>query len=191
MPRARVLFLQEGSRQVSLRRISRAVGVTPMALYRHFENKEALQIALLQEGFRTFDGYLARSDAGRDARERLDLLVEGFRDFAFEQGAYFELIFLTSQTLDGLKDRREVRKVARPTFERLVACVGDCIAEGSLADRGAREMAVSLLAHCTGLAALHRSGTFRWSKAEARRTFDASFAAVLAAFETPEAARLA
>ncbi len=179
---ARNLFLAEGAQHVSLRRIARSVGVTPMALYRHFESKEELQVQLLRDGFRTFDEYLARSESGATAEERLLRLVEGFRDFALDEPAYFELMFLSSQTLDGLRDRREVRRVARPTFQRLVECVAACIASGSLVDRGAEPIALTLLAQATGLVALHRSGTFRWSKAEARSRFDASFAATLDAY---------
>ncbi len=185
---ARDLFLAHGAGHVTFRKISKAVGVTPMALYRHFESKEDLLIQLLQQGFRTFDEYLSRSEAGRTGAERLALLTEGFFDFALEQGAYFELIFLTGQTPEGLRDRKEVRKVARPTFLRLVECVQDCVDEGVLADRDARSMAVTLLAHSTGLAALHRSGTFRWSRAEARRTFEASIGSVLDGYRSERAA---
>ena len=179
---ARDLFLAEGSPNVSMRRIAKAVGVTPMALYRHFDNKEVLQIELLRDGFRTFDSYLARSERGADAAERLDLLVAGFRDFALEEPAYFELMFLTGQTLDGLRDRREVRKAARPTFRRLVDGVAACMKTGDLEPGNAEDVALTLLAQATGLAALYRSGNLRWSRAEARRRFDASFAATLAGF---------
>ena len=179
---ARDLFLQEGAQNVSLRRIAKAVGVTPMALYRHFESKEDLQVQLLRAGFRTFDEYLSRSESGETAEARLLLLIEGFREFALDEPAYFELMFLSGQSPDGLRDRREVRKVARPTFQRLVDCVADCIASGNLRDGGAESIALTLLAQATGLAALHRSGTFRWSKAEARARFDVSFAASLDAW---------
>ena len=179
---ARDLFLTEGASNVSLRRIAKSVGVTPMALYRHFESKEDLQIQLLRDGFRTFDESLARSEAGQDEESTLLLLIEGFRDFAIDEPAYFELMFLSSQTLDGLRDRREVRRVARPTFRRLVDCVRDCIEARVLVEGDPEAISLTLLAQATGLAALHRSGTFRWSRAEARRQFDRSFAATLEAF---------
>lgn len=176
---ARDLFLAHGESHLSFRKIAKQVGVTPMALYRHFESKEDLQIQLLQEGFRSFDVYLSRAESGESAAERLDLLIEGFRDFAFEQSAYFELIFLSGRTPAGLRDRAEVRRFALPTFRRLLHAVRDGIAEGTLRDEGAHPMAVSLLAQCTGLAALHISGTFGWSAAHARRTFHASLQARL------------
>ncbi len=179
---ARDLFLSEGAQNVSLRRIAKSVGVTPMALYRHFESKADLQLQLLRNGFATFDDYLARSDQGETADQRLVLLIEGFRDFALDEPAYFELMFLSSQTPDGLRDRRELRMVAHPTFQRLVDCVAACIAGGVLVDCGAESTALNLLAQATGLIALHRSGTFRWSRAEACRRFDAAFAATLDAY---------
>lgn len=179
---ARELFVAEGTHNVSLRRIAKSVGVTPMALYRHFENKADLQVQLLREGFANFDRYLSRSESGANSDDRMLLLVEGFRDFALDEPAYFELMFLSSQTPEGLHDRRDVRRAVTPTFRRLVVAVEDCIADGGLEDEGAEDIALTLLAQAIGIVALHRSGTVRWSKAEAKRRFDRSFAATLGAY---------
>ena len=73
---ARDLFLAEGSPNVSMRRIAKAVGVTPMALYRHFDTKRNLFKALGSELYR-------QSTAGAPLNSLDDLL--GFLPALYEQ----------------------------------------------------------------------------------------------------------
>lgn len=46
------LFDREGADAVTMRRVAKAVGVTPMAIYRHFSNREEL----LKKSARTISG---------------------------------------------------------------------------------------------------------------------------------------
>ena len=58
----------QGPADLSLRAIGRALGVSPRAPYRHFENKEALLVAVALEGFAAFDAVMKRqlASAGPD-----------------------------------------------------------------------------------------------------------------------------
>ena len=47
---ARKLFDEKGIEGVSLRNVAKKIGITPMAIYRHFEDKEALVDALVLDG---------------------------------------------------------------------------------------------------------------------------------------------
>ena len=55
------LFLEHGASGVTMRGLAARMGVTPMALYRHFESRDDLLRALLEEGHATFLGYLNRA----------------------------------------------------------------------------------------------------------------------------------
>ena len=46
---AKLLFMQEGFRGISMRQIAEAVGVTKAALYYHFKDKEELFVAIVEE----------------------------------------------------------------------------------------------------------------------------------------------
>ena len=46
-----LLLDKEGAEAVTMRRVADAVGITPMAVYRHFANRAALLNALADEGF--------------------------------------------------------------------------------------------------------------------------------------------
>src|SRR5919112_404118 len=48
---ARGLFEREGAQAVSMRRIADAIGLTPMAIYRHFPNREALLKRISDDSF--------------------------------------------------------------------------------------------------------------------------------------------
>src|SRR4051812_39557695 len=55
---ARDLFLEAGEAGFSLREVARRVGVSPAAVYRHFDGKEALIFAACTQGFAVFSSYL-------------------------------------------------------------------------------------------------------------------------------------
>ncbi|MFZ0518122.1 MAG: helix-turn-helix domain-containing protein, partial [Acidobacteriaceae bacterium] len=48
---ARRLLDREGAEALTMRRIANAIGITPMALYRHYKDRASLLNALADEGF--------------------------------------------------------------------------------------------------------------------------------------------
>ena len=48
---ARRLLDKEGAEAVSMRRVAQAAGITAMAIYRHYPNRDALLNAVADEGF--------------------------------------------------------------------------------------------------------------------------------------------
>ena len=168
-------FLLRGHEQLSMRQLAAELSVTPMAIYRHFQNQEDLQLHLLDAGFRRFGACLARSEAGTTPLERLAFMADGFAAFAVENPGYFELLFLSSRTLPGLRDREAIQAVALPTYKVLLEATRACIASGDLPSGEAHETARDLLAFCTGQAALFISGTLSWSVEEARTAAQQAF----------------
>ncbi|MGY8635386.1 TetR/AcrR family transcriptional regulator [Bradyrhizobium sp. 14AA] len=168
-------FLTHGHDQVSMRQIASDVGVTPMAIYRHFENKEQLQLALLEAGYGIFAAYLERHREGRSAADRLMLLADGFIDFALDKSPYFELIFLSGRNMSGLRDRDSARRISRPTYRMLHGCVKDCIESGYLRQDDVHLVSTSILAFCIGNAALFISGSMNWSKKTAKLEIKRAF----------------
>jgi AcrR family transcriptional regulator len=51
---ARRLLDKEGVEGVTMRRVAKAVGITPMALYRHYPDRAGLLNALADEGLSSF-----------------------------------------------------------------------------------------------------------------------------------------
>ena len=161
-------MLNRGAAQLSLRQIATELGVTPMAIYRHFASNEDLQLRILDVGFNRFGAYLSRSEMGTSPLEQLKLMAEGFIDFAIENPGYFELMFLSSQVPSGLRNRDIVLAASQPTYDVLLEATRRCIVAGDLPDANLHHVARDLLSFCIGQAALYISGIMNWSAEEAK-----------------------
>jgi AcrR family transcriptional regulator len=91
---ARKLLDREGAEAVTMRRVAKAVGITPMALYRHFADREGLLNALADAGFEQLAAKVATADRPGEPEERLMKNLDVFLDFGLEKPRLFELMFL-------------------------------------------------------------------------------------------------
>jgi AcrR family transcriptional regulator len=89
------LIEEKGVRALTLREIGTRLGVSRMAPYRHFDDKEALLSALGAAGFQQFGDVLdeARKSAGPGFFDQLDAMGLAYVQFAFEHRAHFEVMF--------------------------------------------------------------------------------------------------
>lgn len=94
----RRLLLQDGYSQFSLRKLATALGVSHNAPYRHFESREELIKAILEEDAARFAEALALGVEGvTDPRERLMCLGEAYVSFFLDNPE----ILLLFETLPG------------------------------------------------------------------------------------------
>src|SRR6185437_11915803 len=91
---ARKLLDREGGEAVTMRRVAKAVGITPMALYRHFADRAGLLNALADAGFEELAARVATADKPGEPEERLMKNLDVFLDFGLEKPRLFELMFL-------------------------------------------------------------------------------------------------
>lgn len=80
-----------------MRRVAAAVGITPMALYRHYPNRAGLLNALADAGFVELTAKLAGLRLTGSVDRQLLKLLDVFLDHAFENPRLFELMFLTKR----------------------------------------------------------------------------------------------
>lgn len=88
-------ILKEGTLQdLSLRALARKAGVSQTAPYRHFEDKEALIVVLIQEGSAILQENIAiASQLTDDPVEQLINLGIAYYDFSQDHPAHFRLMF--------------------------------------------------------------------------------------------------
>lgn len=92
-----------GSSAISLREVTRGVGVSPNAAYRHFADRDALvraaagqaQLALARAIQTHIDAAPTMQDAGAAAIDRLRSIGLGYIDFARREQGWFELAYST------------------------------------------------------------------------------------------------
>lgn len=82
---------------MTMRRVASAVGITPMALYRHYPNRDGLLNALADVGFVELSEKLASVQLTGGIEEQLLKILDVFLDHAFEKPRLFTLMFLTKR----------------------------------------------------------------------------------------------
>jgi len=159
---AREVFLEEGLAGLSMRTVAERVGVSATALYRHFDDKDALLATMLGEAFATFGSYLGRALGGRTPLARFRLTGEAYFDFALEHRRDYELMFLTNCYDLGFKRiSKEIDERSRPTFEFLVERVEECMDERVFVRGEPREVALYAWSTVHGTASLWLLGQLR------------------------------
>lgn len=91
---ADALIEETGADELSLRALAHAVGVSRMAAYNHFEDKEALLAEIARLGFEALEARLARAPAEPESpREALARAADAYVSLAAERPQRFRLMF--------------------------------------------------------------------------------------------------
>jgi len=128
---ARELIQEVGYEGLSLRKLAKRMECSPMALYSYFADKQALLIALAQEGFeklaKRFDSTVSRNPLTALRKILLDYIA-----YAEENPFEYRILFLSVQTIGELKQTRQDLQERNPAFGALFKCVEACIKAGVL-----------------------------------------------------------
>ena len=128
---ARELFAREGYESVSMRRIGAKIGCSPMAIYRHYENKEELLLSICEE---TFSKMIRLLDEERakpgPALQRLRRCVRTIVDFHLSHPNHYKVTFMTPMPPGPVADRKVA--IGRPAMDRLRDGVRECALEKGL-----------------------------------------------------------
>ncbi len=92
---ARELFVARGVEAVTMREIAKIVGYSPTALYLHFADKEAILRALCDTDFLTLAQGLKDVFKIPDPIVRLNVLAQGYAQFALSHPNHYRLMFMT------------------------------------------------------------------------------------------------
>ncbi len=128
---ARELFVCEGYANVSLRKIARRIGYTPMAIYVHFRDKSEILDCICEESFACFRANAERLDGlGLPPRERLAAGLRAYVDFGLEHPHHYQLTFMTPPCgSQSLGRRNEIGQDCYQRMRRRVAlCLGADVA---------------------------------------------------------------
>jgi AcrR family transcriptional regulator len=144
------LIAERGVRRFSLAELSRRLGVTVAAPYRHFVSRDELLAAVAVRALQAFGEALAAQSSETDPpQQRLAAMAAGYVRFAAEQPALFGVVF-------GLGlDKKQRHPELRQAYENVEGMLEACVAELGPQDPDAAEHltdAIEATAH--GYAAL-------------------------------------
>ncbi len=91
------MIREEGEQALSMRKLAARVGVSRMAPYHHFPDKQSLLCAVAEEGFKRFQLFDCPEEldpaSGRLAYSVLQKFVHNYVQFAVENAEYYDLMF--------------------------------------------------------------------------------------------------
>jgi AcrR family transcriptional regulator len=168
------LYRSEGLDGFSMRKLAKRVGVTAPALYRHFENREAVLLELVAEAHRVMGQYLYRALAARTPLERLATAGEGYLDFALRHPRLYEMLHLSPSVLgvDGFPEDVAAQAAASGQFWK--DRVRESVDAGILRDGASEDISLTFWAHSHGLISLWLQGVLPLSEPAFRDLYRAS-----------------
>lgn len=175
---ARALFERDGAQAVSMRRVAAAVGLTPMAIYRHFPNREALLKRISDDSFDEIARHWLARNQGGDVLARVVALQRIYLDYALAHPHLFDHAFSTRRA-DARRYPEDFRAGRSPTLTIAAEAVAEAMRAGVLREDDAWDVAMTLWAHTHGLVALYRAGRFSYDEARFRQFYEASLQRLL------------
>jgi AcrR family transcriptional regulator len=155
---ARDLFDLEGAQGVSMRRIAAKVGITPMAIYKHYPDKDALLNALMLDGFAAWEARVA-AITSTEPLAWAQAMGEAFLDFALIEPRRYEAAFL----LKASAARRypgDFVAGRSPVISKMMAHIEQAKAQGMIASIPTIDITISFVALTQGLVDMYRAGRF-------------------------------
>ena len=152
----------EGLGGFSLRAVGSAAGLSAMAVYRHFKNKEDLLRAVGEEAFAAYQRRVADiPDA--PIQEWIRLVGREYVGFALDDPGRFEVCFVLQTQVERIYPN-DFRAGKSPVISLMVQKIQAAQAAGQLKPADALEVALQLWAQLHGMVMLHRSGRFSLSR---------------------------
>ena len=157
-----------------MRPVAKRVGITPMAIYRHYADRASLLNAVADEGFYELATRVQRLQLKSGVEHRLMQVAYVFLDTALQFPNLYELMFLVPR--EGARVYPRDFKAGRsPTFNPIVNILEDAMRAGELRPDDPIEIAFELSALSHGLIVLYLGGRLAQSDKEFRLLHQRSF----------------
>lgn len=174
-----------GPDAVALREVTRAVGVTVNAAYRHFADRDsyvgALATAAQRQASLFIEAGLVEDQGGR---EQLRSVGRGYIGFARSEPGWFRTAFLVPEDLSRVAEPDAAGETGRTPFQLLGDALDRLVLEGELPERDRPGAEVPCWAAVHGFATLVLLGPLRTMPADvldplADRTVDVAIAGLV------------
>lgn len=165
-----------------MRDIAKAVGITPMAIYRHYADKQALVDALVLGALDEWSALVADIPPTQPL-EWLRQIGEAHLDFALLKPRRYELAFLThTKAARRYPDDFVAGRSHAGTLQ--LKLIGELLDEGILAASSAIQIGTANAAMSQGLVTLYYAGRIAGGEEEFRTLYRNTTARCMAAFFT-------
>ncbi|MGV9293289.1 TetR/AcrR family transcriptional regulator [Amycolatopsis sp. NPDC003676] len=164
---AREIIAAEGAAAVSMRRVAEAAGVTAMAIYRHYENREVLLRAVADSTGRELGAAWKDPEPDGEWFDRFDTLLDRFLDFALGQPHLYRFL-MTESWARARVYPDSFREPGSPPFTALVRLIEEGIRDGVLRDDDPPEAALTVSTQTQGMVLHYLAGRMGAAEPEFR-----------------------
>jgi len=153
---ARELFVTEGYRNVSMRKIAERIEYSPAAIYSYFPSKDDIFFALAEEGFRLLTEAVTTAVTGLpDPLARVRAGLWAYYEFSKSHPQFFELMF-TDRSVPSLNQDFHRFDFFHELLTGLEDDLRACVADGRFSDGVEPSAAMHVLwAGMLGAASIH------------------------------------
>ena len=157
-----------------MRPVAERVGISPMAIYRHYANRASLLNAVADEGFHHLATRVRTLQLKGGVEHRLAQVADVFLEAALQFPNLYELMFLARR--EGARVYPKDFKAGRsPTFNPTVKILEEAMRAGELRSDNPIEIAFELSALSHGLIILYLGGRVAHSEKQFRMLHQRSF----------------
>jgi AcrR family transcriptional regulator len=150
---------KDGPEAVSMRRVASVVGITPMAIYRHFPSREDLLHCATESEFQRLAKLMEGVKGKGRAEAGLFKVMDRYLDYGFARPRLFDYVFCQPR-----KNARRFPDDFRARQSPTLNLVADILAEGMDRKEFRKddewEVALEVWAHIHGYLVLFRAGRF-------------------------------
>lgn len=157
-----------------MRRVAQAVGITAMAIYRHYPDRAALLNALADEGFQELAATVRRRRFQGAFDVRLLKMADLYLDHALQNPRLFELMFLAKRA-GARKYPQDFRARRSPTATLMADVIAQGMTNGALKQDDYWEITFEMGALSHGLIMLFLGARLEATPAQFRALYRRSF----------------
>jgi AcrR family transcriptional regulator len=150
---------KEGTEAVSMRRVANSVGITPMAIYHYFPNREALLRSVVDKEFDSFQQLIYREPQPRSLDDEIAHVMDAYIEYALTRPRIFDYVF-SKPRHDARRYPTDFRARRSPTLNPIADAIAKWMQQGALKQDDVWEISLELWAHAHGYLMLHRAGRF-------------------------------
>ncbi len=152
------LYLQGGLEGVSMRKVAAHAGLSTMASYRHFKNKDDLLNHVVMEGFSRFQTYFSQAKDIDDPLESLKFCMTLYAEFAQNQPEFYEMMFMARLRSNEPELEQRCQQQIQMALMFLSERVKQCVARGQIPNIEPKACAHQLFSLCHGMVSLQVLG---------------------------------
>ncbi|OXM68562.1 TetR/AcrR family transcriptional regulator [Amycolatopsis vastitatis] len=154
---ALAILSAEGAEAVTMRRVAAEAGVTAMATYRHYPNREALLRQVVDDAVAGLTRDWGKRNETGSFEERIDGLTDDFLNFALGSPNLYRYL-ITDRREDVRRFPEDFRTGGSPTFIPVLRAVEQGMRDGALRQDDPLETTLAATMSVVGLVQLYHGG---------------------------------